>query len=70
MKAEAKFSVVRVDNGIKNPHTGVVSDHNTRESALEAIDSANRKLRKQEGQQSSWHPYAVLDNETGEKFEQ
>jgi hypothetical protein len=62
-----RYAVVRIDNGAGNPHTGIVSNHKTEEAAREAIDRANRQLKKSPGQSSSWHPYAVLDRESGAK---
>jgi hypothetical protein len=61
-----RFIVVRKDNGPSNPHTGVVSQHDTAAEAFAAIDKANRKLRKQAGYQNAWHPFAVLDRVTGD----
>jgi hypothetical protein len=63
-----RYRVVRIDNGISHPHTGIVSHHESAEAALTAIAVANRNLRRRAGEKNSWHPYAVLDIETGEKF--
>lgn len=60
------YAVVRKDNGPRNPHTGIVSTHQSAEAAFEAIEKANRKLKKQAGYATAWHPYAVLDCESGE----
>jgi len=62
----SRYQVVRKDNGPHNPHTGVVSEHKTADAAREAIDNANRQLRHQKGYATAWHPYVVLDTETGE----
>ena len=62
----ARYQVVRKDNGPNNPNTGVVSNHKTIEAAQSAIARANRRLRHQPGQQTAWHPYVILDTETGE----
>lgn len=62
-----RFAVVRIDNGLSNPHTGLVSNHRTREAAEQAIERANRNLHKQPGYPTAWHPYAILDRATGEK---
>ncbi len=56
-----KYQVVRIDNGRQNPPTGIVSTHRTREAAQAAIDKANRKLRKQPGYQTAWHPYTIVE---------
>jgi hypothetical protein len=64
---ENRYAVVRIDNGMRNPHTGIVSNHKTEDAAREAIERANRRLQKQAGYATAWHPYAVLDRETGEK---
>ena len=56
-----KYQVVRIDNGRQNPPTGIVSTHRTREAAQAAIDKANRKLRKQSGMATAWHPYDIRE---------
>lgn len=61
-----RYAVVRQDNGPRNPHTGVVSRHRTPEAAQKSIDQANLRLRRQPGYATAWHPYAVLDTQTGE----
>ena len=53
------YRVVRTDNGSRNPHTGIVSNHRTLEAAQEWIDKANRRLCRSRGQEQSWHPYAI-----------
>jgi hypothetical protein len=56
-----KYRVVRIDNGPRNPHTGIVSTHRTREAAKRAIDKANTQLRRLPGYGTAWHPYAVQE---------
>lgn len=69
MTQNSRYSVVRIDNGIRSPHTGIVSNHPTEDAAFAAIDRANKRLRRQAGYARAWHPYAVLDHETGDKRE-
>ena len=55
-----KYQVVREDNGPRNPHTGLVkSGFQTREDAQTYIDRATKRLRKQPGCATAWHPYRV-----------
>lgn len=56
-----KFRVVRKDNGPMNPHTGLVSNHRTREAAERAVEQANRGLRRTRGYENARHPYAVQE---------
>jgi len=61
---EQKFRVVRIDNGADNPHTGIVSYHDTAEEAYGAIRKANYRLRLHAGYQTARHPYAVQQAST------
>ncbi len=63
-----RYAVVRIDNGWRNPPTGTVSEHDSEDEARAAIRVANAQLRRLAGYATSWHPYAVLDQETGEKL--
>jgi hypothetical protein len=61
-----RWTVVRIDNGITNPHTGVVQNFKTEDGARTYIARANRRLQRQPGYATAWHPFAVWDRETGE----
>lgn len=57
-----RYAVVRIDNGIRQPHTGTVKSFASFDAAWNFIDRENRKLKG-----GAYHPYAVLDRDTGEK---
>lgn len=61
-----KYRIVRIDNGARNPHTGLVSEHRTLDAAQAAVDRANEKLRRQAGMSTAWHPYAIQKLVDGE----
>jgi hypothetical protein len=65
--AELRYAVVSILNGIKNPHTGLISNHRSEEAARKAIEKANRQLRKRRGYETAWQLWAILDRHTGEK---
>ena len=67
MAARLRYAVVRIDNGLHQPHTGLVKSFRTESAAQNFIDRANKRLHKTPGYGSAWHPYAILDRESGEK---
>lgn len=56
-----KFRVVRIDNGSRNPQTGVASNHRTLDAAQRAISRANESLRRVPGYRDAWHSLAVQE---------
>lgn len=62
---KSRYAVVRIDNGIHNPHTGIVTNHRSEDAARREIERQNRMLRRMPGQATAWHPYAILDRKFG-----
>lgn len=62
-----KFRVVRIDNGPRNPQTGVVSNHRTLAAAQAAIDRADKRLRRTRGFESAWNPFVIESLASGER---
>jgi hypothetical protein len=60
------FRVVRIDNGPRSPHTGIVSRHRTLEAAEAAVDRANQQLQRTPGYATAWHPYEIQQLVDGE----
>jgi len=63
---DKRYQVVRIDNGLNQPHTGVVAEFDTLEKAK--VYARTKQIRNPVGA-STWahHPWAILDTETGEK---
>ena len=65
-QTEARYAVVRIDNGIRNPHTGIVQNFKTLKAAVKYCRLSQPK--NQPGSLTrAWFPWGILDRETGEK---